>query len=207
MGSLLSKLIYLGCLKNSHVVLISSDVGEEGIHSPSSPYGAVGGGLTGEVMVSKGAKKRCWFRIMPRFKGQGKGDGDKVYLIPPLVYINKIYQIYVDETVCLVHVKSGQFVVSGVASEYGDLTPTIGLSISLAGWKISLFNMTSQGVVRSGDALRLLHEEGGYIARADSTGTLYPTTFVILITIQLTEGVCTCWDKAAMYTLTEQYGK
>jgi hypothetical protein len=67
--------------------------------------------------------------------------------------------------VCLVHVKSGQFVVSGVSSEYGDLAPTIGLSISLAGWKLSLYNIVGDGFVKPGDALRFFHEEGGFLAR------------------------------------------
>ena len=39
---------------------------------------AFAGGLSGQVMLIKGSRKRCWFRLMPRFKGQGKGEGDKV---------------------------------------------------------------------------------------------------------------------------------
>lgn len=77
-----------------------------------------------------------------------------------------------DENICLVHVKSGQFVVSGMASEYGDLTASVGLSISLAGWKLELYSIIGDGFVRPGDALRFFHEEGGYLSRAGSVGML-----------------------------------
>lgn len=57
---------------------------EDGNMSPTS-FGGGGaearnllGGLTGQVTLTKGSRKRCWFRLMPRFKGQGKADGDKV---------------------------------------------------------------------------------------------------------------------------------
>ena len=88
--------------------------------------------------------------------------------------------------------------MSGVSSEFGDLTPSIGLSISLAGWKLSLYSIVGDGFVKPGDALRFFHEEGGYLSRSGSVGT-FPPSFSLCISSLIAQSR---WKRRSLFVGT-----